>query len=115
MTEIEKKAEEYANHLQAEMFAYCPPRGRRTPTLLDIQEAYIAGATENSFVWHNLRKNPEDLPEERHDVLCFVIHNEHRYYLQGYYNGGTWRCTPLGTYLNDEDVKAWCEIHTFKE
>lgn len=71
-------------------------------------------AKENGVVWHDLRKNPEDLPEERHDVLCFVIHNEHRYYLQGYYNYGSWRCTPLGTCLNDEDVKAWCEITPFE-
>lgn len=76
---------------------------------------YIAGAKENGVVWHDLRKNPEDLPEERHDVLCFVIHNEHRYYLQGYYNDGSWRCTPLGTYLNDDDVVAWCELPKFTE
>ncbi len=28
-----------------------------------IKKAYIAGATENGIQWHDLRKDPNDLPE----------------------------------------------------
>lgn len=93
-----------------EIYARNEPRAKKITEILlkAVEELETKG-------WHDLRKNPEDLPEERHDVLCFVIHNEHRYYLQGYYNGGAWRCTPLGTFLNEEDVKAWCELLKFTE
>ena len=45
---LEEKAEEYCNHLQSEMLAYTPenPRQQRTVSLLDVEEAYLAGAKE---------------------------------------------------------------------
>ena len=62
--------------------------------------------------WHFVK---DGLPEELHDVLCFVIHNEHRYVLQGYLREGRWVLSPLGTYLNNDDVIAWKEIVLPKE
>lgn len=62
--------------------------------------------------WHFVK---DRLPKELHDVLCFVIHNEHRYSLQGYLRDGRWVLSPLGTYLNNEDVIAWKEIVLPKE
>ena len=62
--------------------------------------------------WHYVK---DELPEELHDVLCFVIHNEHRYFLQGHLRDGKWVLSPLGTYLNNEDVIAWKEIVFPKE
>jgi len=57
----------------------------------------------------------DGLPKELHDVLCFVIHNEHRFVLQGYLRDGRWVLSPLGTYLNNDDVIAWKEIILPKE
>ena len=57
--------------------------------------------------WHYVK---DGLPEELHNVLCFVIHNEHRFVLQGYLRDGRWVLSPLGTYLNNDDVIAWKEI-----
>ena len=57
--------------------------------------------------WHYVK---DGLPEELHDVLCFVIHNEHRFVLQGYLRDRRWVLSPLGTYLNNDDVIAWKEI-----
>jgi len=57
--------------------------------------------------WHYVK---DGNPEELHDVLCFVIHNEHRYFLQGYLRDERWVLSPLGTYLNNDDVIAWKEI-----
>ena len=62
--------------------------------------------------WHYVK---DELPKELHDVLCFVIHNEHRFVLQGYLRDGRWVLSPLGTYLNNDDVIAWKEIVLPKE
>lgn len=62
--------------------------------------------------WHYVK---DGLPKELHDVSCFIIHNEHRYVLQGYIRDGRWVLSPLGTYLNNEDVIAWKEIIPPKE
>ena len=34
-----------------------------------LEQAYIAGAKENGVVWHDLRKNPDDLPKDIREVL----------------------------------------------
>ena len=31
---------------------------------VQMQTAYVAGAKENGVVWHDLRKNPDDLPKK---------------------------------------------------
>ena len=78
-------------------------------------ECFLAGLKAGRPQWHDLRKNPNDLPKELHDVLCFVIHNEHRYILQGYLRDGRWVLSSLGTYLKNDDVVAWCEPRLDKE
>ena len=37
-----------------------------------MQKAYIAGATENGIVWHDLRKNPDDVPLIEGRYLCIL-------------------------------------------
>jgi len=74
-------------------------------------ECYLTGYNKANE-WHYVK---DGLPKELHDVLCFVIHNEHRYLLQGYLRDGRWVLSPLGTYLNNEDVIAWKEIVLPKE
>ena len=82
----------------------------------DIELNYYCDKLECRFLsrnkWHYVK---DGLPKELHDVLCFVIHNEHRYVLQGYIRDGRWVLSPLGTYLNNEDVIAWKEIILPKE
>ena len=67
---------------------------------------------EKANEWHFVK---DGLPEELHDVLCFVIHNEHRFVLHGYLGDGRWVLSPLGTFLNNKDVIAWKEIVFPKE
>ena len=86
----------------------------------DLDDWSIEDAHNNGFKdgynkaneWHYVK---DGLPKELHDVLCFVIHNEHRYVLQGYLREGRWVLSPLGTYLNNDDVIAWKEIVLPKE
>lgn len=85
----------------------------------DVLKAITVGVQKGAEHGYNKANEwyyvKDGLPEELHDVLCFVIHKEHRYFLQGYLRDGRWVLSPLGTYLNNEDVIAWKEIVLPKE
>lgn len=66
--------------------------------------------------WHDLRKDPKDLPKECQNVLCFC-HTECGYYTVGHMikigNDESW-------YINIGSKKlynviAWCELPKFEE
>ena len=102
---FEKEAEEYG--LQQALWC--------TSESGDLRDAFKDGVEfgyNKANEWHYVK---DGLPKELHDVLCFVIHNEHRFVLQGYLQDGRWVLSPLGTYLNNEDVIAWKEIVLPKE
>jgi len=82
------------------------------------KDGYINGAKENGVVWHDLRKNPKDLPPVYKTVLddegfeCFYVKvavkkdvfvEKWKYYD---INGDEWEQKP---------PIAWCERPQFKE
>lgn len=96
------------------------------------KEAYNTGFTEGKPKWHDLRKNPNDLPKNREEVLLYVKLNDkwkrNNVVLIGYRDYGD--C--LGEYCKDwgyvepirsckcdfvdgEEVIAWCELPKFEE
>jgi hypothetical protein len=71
-----------------------------------IREAYVDGAKENGVFWHDLRKNPEDLPSSYHPVLN--EHGEHVFYSK---DSESWnRCEGN---MRPCHVVAWCEVPRF--
>ena len=70
-------------------------------------ESYIAGATENGIQWHDLRKDPNDLPKKNKSYWVYIDCQGNKIYRsivwQGCWLG--WNCIPL----------AWCEEPQFKE
>ena len=73
--------------------------------------AYMQGAERYKLKWHDLRKNPKDLPEPHSTVLdecgdkityrggdMWTVYSE-------YYEKG----------IDAEPPKAWCEVPTFEE
>ena len=66
--------------------------------------------------WHDLRKDPNDLPKECKNVLCFVWQGEGYYcvvhIIKGGDNSARWWASNKSEQLN---VIAWCEIPQFKE
>ena len=70
---------------------------------------------ENGVVWHDLRKNPNDLPENQKEVLCLLW--EDSYYI-GYYsiNSEMWHFNEfsLSKDENEDEVTAWCELPMFE-
>jgi hypothetical protein len=95
---FEKEAEEWRNSLNYEI---------DNDTFYNIVIPCIEFGYNKANEWHFVK---DGNPEELQDVLCFVIHNEHRYFLQGYLRDGRWILSPLGTYLNNDEVIAWKEI-----
>ena len=70
------------------------------------EEGYLAGAKENGVVWHDLRKDPNDLPKDNHTYyLVYLDWLGKKYELL--------RLCEIKT-LKDT-VIAWCEIPQFKE
>lgn len=98
--ELAKKAERYATES-----GYV--KGK--PDFWIVVQAYIAGVKDNGIVWHDLRKNPDDLPERGRQVI--VIRN--RIYLLAYLREDyVWTTDGHNAF---ECVIAWCEIPKFEE
>lgn len=106
--ELEKKAEEHIKKNMVECIQ------KQIEYFEFAKHSYIAGAKENRVVWHGLRKNPNDLPENQKEVLCLLW--EDSYYI-GYYstNCEMW-CFNEFSLCKDEnegEVTAWCELPKF--
>ena len=63
--------------------------------------------------WHDLRKDPNDLPEEYSDILIYTDDCEHRTVHKCNYHYGKWWVTSQSYY--DVEVIAWKEIVIPKE
>ena len=80
-----------------------------TPHFYDkaLKQAYIAGATENGIQWHDLRKDPNDLPKKNKSYWVYMDCQGNKIYRsivwQECWLG--WNGIPL----------AWCEEPQFKE
>lgn len=102
MTEDEKLAEEYANTVKCEWendTYYVDCRDK-------IEEAYLAGLkAARKEMWHDLRENPNDLPED-----C-VINQDGKRVLYDRINK-VWRNDDADEYICDDPI-VWCEIPTF--
>jgi len=116
MAEIEK-AREYAGKCALPFVS--PDLSR---IILDmIIKAYIAGATENGIVWHDLRKNPNDLPNETGLLMSKTL------LLVTKMKGSDCLSLALGQYnfsiqefsyqhiVGLTDIIAWCEIPQFMD
>lgn len=69
---------------------------------------YLAGLHEGQPKWHDLRKDPNDLPENKRKVWCDYYDDCGK----GFYDkdNGEW-C--IEGHLYCSSIHAWCEIPTF--
>ena len=77
---------------------------------------YMQGATENGIQWHDLRKDPSDLPKDNCRVLVrlekpimkfsYFCHSEKKF--------SAWN-KEYGCNIQLHNVIAWCELPQFKE
>lgn len=107
MTE-EELAEEYAiriiNHKMALHDIF-----EKVKVEYELKQAFLAGLNAKTQ-WHDLRKDPNDLPKENGEYwVCYAdsVHVGHKGYELWLYMNGEWKYTAK--------VIAWCEVPTFKE
>ena len=86
-------------------------KGKKVKYLKDCEiaeyEAYLAGATENGIQWHDLRKDPNDLPKGYQENTKFLCSDTEGKTLMLIRYGSFWQ--------GNIDIIAWCENPQFKE
>ena len=103
MIDIER-AEEFANNGYALGCTKSPFEAAKEGFLAGLK----AGRQEK---WHDLRKNPKDLPAENQEVLVYFTlpdKSKNDITLAEFENNDF-------NFVDLQDVIAWCEIPTFKE
>lgn len=90
----------------------------------DVKWAALYGLAEGrKEKWHDLRKNPNDLPttEDLHNfskyVLCALKFNDFVFYqvMSIHYPSKTWIVVDSDKNYSDRNVIAWCELPKFEE
>lgn len=105
MTDIER-AEEYRKSLKQKLIDE-DEFERLEMFDENVEEAYLAGLkAARKEMWHDLRENPNDLPED-----C-VINQDGKRVLYDRINK-VWRNDDADEYICDDPI-AWCEIPTFE-
>ena len=107
MTDIER-AEEYRKSLKQKLIDE-DEFERLEMFDENVEEAYLAGLkAARKEMWHDLRKNPKDLPD-----ACLNIVNQDGEKVRYDYVNEVWRTDDANDYICD-DIIAWCEIPTFE-
>lgn len=78
---------------------------------------------ESKYAWHDLRKNPEDLPKDVGNsyVVCYKLWNELHYGIFGYRTSFDFKGVHFCSYDSEygdaviDDAIAWREIEPFME
>ena len=108
MTDIER-AEEYRKSLKQKLIDE-DEFERLEMFDENVEEAYLAGLkAARKEMWHDLRKNPNDLPEIYMGVL-----NQNGMNVVYDYTNKVWSNDDTDEYICDDPI-AWCEIPTFEE
>ena len=112
MTELEKQEEKYCKESCGSYYYECHSE-------CSSIEAFQAGAKwgmEHAIEWHDLRKNPDDLPKRTgeyftnigllyYDELC----NRH------FWHTPSCEACDYSDEVEEDEVIAWCELPQFKE
>ena len=74
-----------------------------------FEKTFLAGLKAGRPQWHDLEKEPTDLPKDNHNVWCKALDH----YGEGWYDKdtNTWTLIYRGYHLHC--IEAWCEIPTF--
>ena len=98
----EEKAVEYAENLKARDFI------AKTKEIV-AYFAFLAGLKAGRPQWHDLRKDPNDLPKDKHNVWCKCLDECG----EGWYDKDTDTWTLIYRGYHVHCIEAWCELPTF--
>ena len=104
----EKRIEELENQI-ADIKANCDLAIEGRDIKIKELEQENAGLKAGRPQWHDLEKEPTDLPKDNHNVWCKALDH----YGEGWYDKdtNTWTLIYRGYHLHC--IEAWCEIPTF--
>ena len=97
----EEMAEEYLQSIEGDDCVIITDREER-------KQAFLAGLKAGRPQWHDLRKDPNDLPNEPNEKMSV---NETWVYVKFFDN--TYGLVDKGAIKNYKGAIAWCEIPTF--
>ena len=102
----EEMAEEYVQGIEGDDCVILTDRKER-------KQAFLAGLREGRPQWHDLRKDPNDLPKDNDEKLCFYGKGKVVARYDSEY--GCWETyfNNLETVIPSSVIIAWCEIPTF--
>lgn len=121
----EEMAEEYA---KKEVPLDTTESGEKLYTEYDLKQAFLAGLKAGRPQWHDLRKNPNDLPKDTTSLYLVRVYSwdfglSHLYKKYGMYiptvcewSGEYFKALNDMAYSNARNIKScisWCEIPTF--
>ena len=72
-------------------------------------DGFLAGLKAGRPQWHDLEKDPADLPKDKHNVWCKCLDE----YGEGWYDKDTDTWTLIYRGYHVHCIEAWCEIPTF--
>lgn len=76
-------------------------------------DIYLAGLKAGRPQWHDLRKDPNDLPkEDRYYLIYTVLGN---YYVSKHHHNTNYWIGIQNQFVSIKQVIAWCEIPTFEK
>lgn len=126
MTDEEEKAEEYADKLLSDpkyLFIFSKEEVKAfiikvyLDSLKCCEIAYNKGLAEGKPKWHDLRKDPNDLPKEIEifSIPVYVVSKQGNSDLAQYdHSRKLWNYKHTDEHIL-YDVIAWCELPKFKE
>ena len=98
-------AEEYANkNVPVDTFGY----RSLDDVHYDIKQAFMTGLETGRLRWHDLRKDPDDIPESHTSIL-----NQYGEKVIYDSNNKVWRYDNADEYICETPI-AWCEIPTLE-
>lgn len=75
------------------------------------KDGFLAGLKAGRPQWHDLRKDPNDLPkEDRYYLIYTVLGN---YYVSKHHHNTNYWIGIQNQFVSIKQVIAWCEIPTF--
>lgn len=113
--ELKQKAVEYTDSVEEKKHWSDENESNAVFTREEVEQAYIDGATENGIQWHDLRKDPNDLPKVVKEYITNIgVMTFDR--LKDRHLWTTPICDACDYYEEvTDEVIAWCEIPQFKE
>ena len=106
----DKHAEEYRKNFRYYRVWHGQVVDKSPSTIVEqsFKDGFLAGLKAGRPQWHDLRKDPNDLPKDKEHVWCDYGDG----YGKGFYDkddGGWW----IEGHMYCSIIDAWCEIPTF--